>query len=653
VGLKFCDAQNRDNQLVAETEFENLMSQLWDLSSVSEDDVGALKAKLVDSCFQYRRCRPSGHRLIKRKHREALRELRMNNNVLLARPDKGAGVVLLDRNDYNHKLESILSDHSKFQRLSGNKDTTEKIEKQLSTLLNNLLATNAIDSQLHSQLKPTGSSISRMYGLPKIHKPGVPLRPILDMSNSPYHLLSKWLAEKLQPIRERLSVNSTRDSFDFVDRVKDLNITNKSMVSFDVTSLFTNVPVLETVDFLCDYITTEGLDVGISRNLLKEAILRCTLDVSFQFNGNIYRQIDGVAMGSCLGPLLADVFMSKIESGTLSNRTDQLDVYVRYVDDIFITCSTEVNVEQLLEQFNTAHHAINFTMEEESGGQLPFLDVLLCRREDGTIERRVHRKPTWNGQYIHFYSFVPLKRKRNLIKNLAFRARKICSPDTIEQELCFLRNVFLKNGYPEQFISKNMKEQQARLSVQTAQKKNIYLRIDYKGETVSENLTFQVRKAVEMAYPAAKMQFIFTNRPLLKSVLKDRLPSSTSSYVLYQYQCSQCSASYIGRTTRRLSNRIKEHCPSWLGKGVTRQIRSSVLAHLVDTGHPVNKEADFTVIYRAPFSCSRWLRQRSLNIAEAVAIRLHNPPLCVQKQLAHPLLLPWPSCHNTQWFTFR
>jgi hypothetical protein len=339
--------------------------------------------------------------------------------------------------------------------------------------------------------------------------------------------------------------------------------------------------------------------------------------------------------------------MSKIESGTLSSRIEQMDVYSRYVDDIFIVCSSEVNVNKLLEEFNQAHRAIRFTMEEESNGQIPFLDVLLCRKEDGTIERKVYRKPTWIGQYIHFYSFVPLKRKRNLIKNLAFRARKICSSDTVEQELRFLHNVFLKNGYPEQFIRKNMKELQARLPAQIAPKKNIYFRIGYKGETVSESLTSRIKKTVETTYPAARMQFIFTNRPVLTSVLKDRLPSSTSSFVLYHYMCSQCSASYVGRTTRRLSNRIKEHCPSWLGKGITRQIRSSILAHLVDTGHSVNKETDFNVIYRVPFSCSKWLRQRCLNIAEAVAIRLMNPPLCVQKQLAHPLLLPWPNCHNT------
>jgi hypothetical protein len=459
--------------------------------------------------------------------------------------------------------------------------------------------------------------------------------------------MSKWLAEKLQPIRERLSENSLKDTFAFVERINDVNIARKAMMSFDVTSLFTNVPVLETVDFLCDYIASEGIDIGLSTIRLKELILRCTLDVPFQFNGNIYRQIDGVGMGSCLGPLLADVFMSKLEKTVLSSRIEQLDMYLRYVDDIFIICSSEVNTSTLLEEFNQAHHAIKFTMEIESNEQLPFLDVLLRRREDGTISRNVYRKPTSVGQYIHFYSFVPLKRKRNLIKNLTFRARKICSPDNIEQELSNLVKLFLKNGYPDKFIKANMKEQQVQPIIQLATKKNVYLRLGYKGETVSEMLSFRIRKAVESTYPATKVQFLFTNRPMLISELKDKLPSSTASFVLYRYFCSQCAVSYIGRTTRRLSERIKEHCPSWLGKGTIKKINSSVLAHLVDTDHPVNRDMDFSVIYKVPFSHSRCLRQRCLNIAESVAIRLHNPPLCVQKRLVHTLLLPWPNRQNT------
>jgi hypothetical protein len=234
-----------------------------------------------------------------------------------------------------------------------------------------------------------------------------------------------------------------------------------------------------------------------------------------------------------------------------------------------------------------------------------------------------------------------------LIRNLTFRARQICSKDTIEQELSFLHDMFLKNGYPEKFVKCNMKNRTVQSPLNVVSKKNVYLRIGYKGKAISENFSFRIRKAVESTYHAAKLQFVFINRPLLRSVLKDTLPSSTSSYVIYQYLCSQCSVSYIGRTTRRLSQRIKEHCPAWLGKGCTKQIRSSILAHLVDSCHPVNKNTDFSVIYRVPVSQSKWLRQKCLNIAEAVAIRLHNPMLCVQKQLAHALLLPWPNRQNT------
>ena len=84
------------------------------------------------------------------------------------------------------------------------------------------------------------------------------------------------------------------------------------MSSFDVASLFTNIPLIETVTFLCKCIENEHLNIGLSTGDLKELILRCTLSFEFRFNNTIYRQIDGVAMDSPLGPILADIFMSML-----------------------------------------------------------------------------------------------------------------------------------------------------------------------------------------------------------------------------------------------------------------------------------------------------------------------------------------------------
>ena len=118
------------------------------------------------------------------------------------------------------------------------------------------------------------------------------------------------------------------------------------------------------------------------------------MNVQFLFNGKYYRQADGVTMGSSLGPLLADIFMSKLENGPLKSLIKNFDLYKRYVDDILIN---SLNIDNILSLFNRCHGSIEFTMERESNESLPFLDILLIKRTDGFIKRRPYRKLTWNG----------------------------------------------------------------------------------------------------------------------------------------------------------------------------------------------------------------------------------------------------------------
>ena len=110
-----------------------------------------------------------------------------------------------------------------------------------------MLDDSIIDKDLYNKLRPTGSTIPRLYGLPKVHKDGVPLRPILYVNNSPYHAIAKWLNGILDPIRKSLSIYSVKDTFEFIECIKNINVKGKSMLSLDVISLFTNVPLNETI----------------------------------------------------------------------------------------------------------------------------------------------------------------------------------------------------------------------------------------------------------------------------------------------------------------------------------------------------------------------------------------------------------------------
>ena len=275
-------------------------------------------------------------------------------------------------------MENILNDASKFECLgpAATADRTSTIETKLQNRLRELLNSEQLPKQVHDEVRPTGSQRPRMYGLPKTHKEGTPLRPILSMVGSSHHELAKWLASILQPVLEQFSTNCMKESFTFAQAMQDLRL--------------------------------EGKDVYL-----------CSFDIS-SFNDTMYKQTDGVAMGSPLGPALANIFVGYHES-KLFSCVQKPTIYFRYVDDTFAIFKQEGDVDDFLVTLNCLHPALTFTFEKEQDGKLPFLDILVERTELG-FETSVYRKPTFSGQYIRWKSFSPRKRKTNLIATLVHRA---------------------------------------------------------------------------------------------------------------------------------------------------------------------------------------------------------------------------------------
>ena len=108
-----------------------------------------------------------------------------------------------------------------------------------------------------------------------------------------------------------------------------------------------------------------------------------------------------------------------------------------------------------------------------------------------------------------------------------------------------------------------------------------------------------------------------------------------------------CQAGYIGRTTRRLSERVREHNPKWLREGLVKPMSSAIGSHIMETNHRPDIDKCFEIIFRVPKNRSRAVRSRILATAEAIAIRLRHPELCAQKNFVRSLLLPWPTVQKS------
>ena len=141
-----------------------------------------------------------------------------------------------------------------------------------------------------------------------------------------------------------------KDSFDFVNKVSLNPEIDVSMLSFDVESLFTNIPTLETIEIILGkiYIKNKKYFHGLTKELEKPLKV-CTQESHFQFNEQYYDQIDGVSMGSPLGPLFANIFMVDFENKYMKNLKESgVNLWYRYVDDVFSTLSVPGKEAEIL-----------------------------------------------------------------------------------------------------------------------------------------------------------------------------------------------------------------------------------------------------------------------------------------------------------------
>ncbi|XP_048001637.1 uncharacterized protein LOC125238369 [Leguminivora glycinivorella] len=212
------------------------------------------------------------------------------------------------------------------------------------------------------------------------------------------------------------------------------------MVSFDVESLFTNVPVKECLEVVRRKLS----DSGMSETIM--VLLRNCLEGSyFLYRGKHYLQIDGVAMGSPVAPVLANIWMEHIEA-SVDLQPWAVKLWKRYVDDVFcIMKGGKQEVEQLLQYLNSIHPRTKFTYELESQHSLPFLDVKVIGRVDGTLT--VYRKPTHTDRYLNALSHHHPHHLQSVVSSLVNRAYDLCDPEYLKDELSHIQEVLRRNGY--------------------------------------------------------------------------------------------------------------------------------------------------------------------------------------------------------------
>ena len=444
-------------------------------------------------------------------------------------------------------------------------------------------------------------------------------------------MLAKYLVPNLAPLTK--NCYTVHSSFRFAKEIVDINASGLHMASFDVDSLFTNIPLQETINiiiseifdnpefcellvdsengeklFECHMPDRETEMAYFNRKQFRKLLEMATLDNYFFFDNSIFQQIDGVAMGSPLGPHLANIFMNFMEKKWLQDCPSSFKpvLYRRYVDDTFLLFKSDSHSSQFLTFLNSKHANIKFTCDLEQNLILPFLDVKV-KRNDTKFETSIYRKPTFTGLLSKFYAFTPQQNKENLIFTLTVRAFRICSNYfLLDKELNFLKSTLQSNGYPLKFIELSIGKMLKKLYKPydfkeilqfNVPKAKVYFSTFYLGD-LSKQISSELKQIVSQYYPQVQLLVIHKTHSTIGATFgfKDKQPLMNRSNLIYRYTCECCKAFYIGKTEVRLAQRVAEHrgISARTGKSFSIPPKSDIYKHCQEC-HTLPSPENFTI----------------------------------------------------------
>ncbi|BHF62108.1 hypothetical protein SprV_0100508900 [Sparganum proliferum] len=247
----------------------------------------------------------------KAEDRELLKIRKLDDIVTLP-ADKGRSTVVMDKAEYCAKLGNLLMDKEAYAPSTVSE--FKKLVNSINKTIGKLRKAGALTRREALAAKATDAAMARFYGLPKVHKPGVPLRPIVSLRGTPTFGLSKWLYQRLCFLTKD-SEWTVKSAEEFLSRIKRLEVkADEVMVSFDVISLFTSIPPALAVDTIDGFLREkyDETDQQLKRVHIIQLLELC-LKAFFTFNGQVYEQKKGTPMGSPLSGLIAEAVLQRLE----------------------------------------------------------------------------------------------------------------------------------------------------------------------------------------------------------------------------------------------------------------------------------------------------------------------------------------------------
>lgn len=589
LGYKFCIPPNTRDVCVAKllADVELLISKF------DNNKKNIFRARVTNVLTNYLH-KPSSHNVLffENIFNKTKKFLKEHAELIVTKSDKGNVTVLMTKNQYKDKALDILNDAQSYTKL--NKDPTSTYQQKANKLVKDLFEDDMIVEQESKNLMLYNAVPAKFYGLPKIHKPTLSLRPIISSIDTPNSNIAQFITNILTISYDNNNEYFVKDSFQFAEFINEKQLPEGFVIiSLDVVSLFSNIPRELVINSIKKRWRCISSYCNMSYDKFIEIIEFIFDTTYFTFDNIFYKQILGTPMGATVSPIVAQYVMDDLLDTCIPLLTFQLPFIKKYVDDII--CSVpEEGIEEILLTFNNYNEHLKFTVEKENNGRVPFLDTEVIRKPDNMVILDWYIKPTSSGRYINYNSHHREKMKINLVLALKNRIHKISHTSLRNKNIDKLFNILIDNSYPPHLLRKLLYNTRIDNHIHNDNVTNetgvstFYSSIPYIKE-VSPRIVnfFKHEKDIKIAQRNTKYL------GLLYTKLKDKDNPNRISNVIYNIPCQNCQMKYIGQTSRSIGSRITSH-----KSDCNLKKRSCALAeHNIDTGHHLDYN-NYKILHR-------------------------------------------------------
>lgn len=390
---------------------------------------------------------------------QALQDIRNNPKIKVTLTDKNLGLAIFNTLDY-HRLVLKHLENKVYHIVqlppdtSGPEYVSHIVENAFRNLVHYVKFTKHETKFLNFREDKSRSYIGIFHGLPKVHKnkplPIMPLRPIIAGRPSQIQArVSVVLGNRLLPYLSRFK-SILHKSEDLMSEINGSDISNAYFVSVDFESLYTSIPLKDLFDTLSSY---EGFTPKFAQEMI--SMLRFIFNHNyFHYADVLYCQSDGIAMGTNVAPILANLYLAIKFDRYISN-IPAVSKFGRYIDDCILLVDTNVDFQQeILPQLLQFANPIKLTFHQGLDS-IDFLDLTLFRSSNNTVASKIFQKPLNNYNYIPLMSNHPTSTLRGFIIGELIRYRR-CS--TFIEDFNHIANLFydrlLSRGYNAKFVTR-------------------------------------------------------------------------------------------------------------------------------------------------------------------------------------------------------